>query len=317
VALQQRLPPKFWIYRTTDGARHWQKQFAGVPEGAGSSIHFFDRSHGFVYAGSLYRTDDAGAQWTSVSLPQATPYFTFATPSRGWALAIESETKGSSRLYSTQDGGATWRLMPETPPWLVHEGPTSLTFSFGFRADGEGWSGVESTDPAVYSTLDGGQTWQLIRIPPFAAGAPTGSGRILFSTSVKLLPDGGVIVYVFSATTSFGTFTSFDLGRSWRAIPQPSVVSTFDELSFVDAQHWWVLSLGDLLKTSDAGATWQRLQMSTSNIPGRWFFESAHVIDAQHGWMTMTSGQFPLLRALAMTNDGGVHWQPVSVPQPS
>src|SRR5439155_21740630 len=56
----------FRIFRRTDGASHWNMQYTGQAAGGLAYIHFFDREHGFGYAGILYRTVDAGAHWEQV-----------------------------------------------------------------------------------------------------------------------------------------------------------------------------------------------------------------------------------------------------------
>src|ERR1700704_4036118 len=60
-------PQHVYLFRTTDGARHWQKQFTGstCQVGFSSGLQFFDRNRGLMYFGSppqVYRTSDAGSR---------------------------------------------------------------------------------------------------------------------------------------------------------------------------------------------------------------------------------------------------------------
>lgn len=70
------------------------------------------RRHGIVYAGKLYRTVGGGSHWEVVSLPDATPIFDFASPTRGWAV----DSVDGRRVYRTDDGGLTWRMLPAALP---------------------------------------------------------------------------------------------------------------------------------------------------------------------------------------------------------
>src|ERR1700694_819594 len=66
-------PIRFYVYRTIDGAKHWNMQLsADVAAGAVGEIKFLDSKQGVIRAGwpaQLYRTSDGGTHWDSVSLP--------------------------------------------------------------------------------------------------------------------------------------------------------------------------------------------------------------------------------------------------------
>ncbi len=83
---------QFSVWRTVDGAKHWQTQLEGPisPTLAGPpSIQFFDKAHGFVAFGiELYRTVDGGLNWAGIALPDAQHAFiTFADSQREWVAA--------------------------------------------------------------------------------------------------------------------------------------------------------------------------------------------------------------------------------------
>ena len=72
VNLPEQTP--FWIFKTTDGAKHWVKQYSGHRDAYGplsGQIKFFDRSHGIVIGGpdAILRTSDGGDHWTRLSVP--------------------------------------------------------------------------------------------------------------------------------------------------------------------------------------------------------------------------------------------------------
>ncbi len=60
---------------------------------------------------SIVRTTDGGARWTPVTGPPSASvdHLVFADPSNGWAW-------GGAELWSTHDGGSTWRRVPVPGP---------------------------------------------------------------------------------------------------------------------------------------------------------------------------------------------------------
>ncbi len=320
LVVQQSFVPTFWIFQTVDGARHWQKQFEGIPQGSPQFIRFFDRQHGFAHAGDLYRTQDGGAHWQKISVPEGTPNVVFASATHGWAVAVGPDQASTAHLYSTLDGGLFWKLLePASYPSAM-----GSSVNPDFRTDGEGWTGADGSSPTVYSTRDGGSTWHAIALPigwpsgvtptpPGGKGFPVG-----YHTSVVLLPGNGVIAQVADYSGAVGrTFTSFDRGQSWRLIVPPPAPTQLSDLSFVDSRHWWASRWDVLFKTSDAGQTWTSVHTVTPDLPGDWTFEAAHVIDAAHAWLRMTSANRRNgATGLEMTSDGGVHWFAANVPEP-
>ena len=306
------------VYRTTDGAKSWHRQFSvTAPNLGGLAIHFFDKDHGIFYAGRLFRTSDGGAHWNVISLPDGTPSFSFASSTSGWAvdLAVPSRT-----VYATRDGGLTWNAVG-TAPGLGFGAKGGSGFT-DFRSDGEGWLGANAAEPTVYATFDGGASWRAIALPvphvPVTNPIPGKPYLADYTTFARLLPGGGVAVEI-DAPAGASAFISSDRGLSWEQIPLPPTPQTFGDVSFVDARHWWASRWSLLYKTSDAGRTWHSVHTVVPDYLGDWQFDPAHVIDAGHAWLTMrspASGRGPTVTGLSMSADGGASWNPVNVPQP-
>ncbi len=168
------------IFRTTDGASHWQLQYTGQGEGGQTYIHFFDREQGFVYTGILYRTVDGGAHWRHVEAPGR--LFSFASPTRGWSFGFQQD------VYETRDGGMTWLRMGNLPG-AAFLAPYVEPVLANFRETGEGWLGggyLES--PMVYLTVDGAATWRAIAVPFPSAARSRG-----YVTTVSVAPGGQVV----------------------------------------------------------------------------------------------------------------------------
>jgi photosystem II stability/assembly factor-like uncharacterized protein len=309
-------PTRFYVYRTTDGAKHWTMQLsadAAIP-GFGE-VKFFDSKRGVIWIGSpvrMYRTSDAGTHWDPVSLPssQATEV-TFSDPSHIWLLASQPDPGLLRHFFATIDGGSTWTelALPKGVAWANNGGISHLQF----RRPGEGWlAAAGASEPTVYSTVDGGASWE-----PHALPRPSGAD-VAIESFVGLLPGVGVIAYTDysldyggGATKSFA-YTSFDDGTTWRLVTPPADAPVWN-LTFQDSSHWWVTYLGTVWESSDAGQSWKSVYQQLDN----WVF-LPQFVDVKHGWamlVTLTSVGPP--NGLVMTSDGGLHWTQVNAPQPS
>jgi len=289
------------IYNTTDGAGRWRLQYAGRAEGGQIYIHFFDRQNGLAYAGFLYRTIDSGVHWQQVEAPGRLS--TFASPTRGWSYGFEGQ------FQSTSDGGMTWTRLGDLPPAAFFE-PYAARQAANFRDTGEGWIGAGYLEaPIVYLTLDGAATWNAVPIPLIPSEH---SSRYL--TAVAVAPGGQVVVLVDDESALLGAYSSDDIGRSWQALHPPPALSSFADLSFVDASDWIAMRAGFVYRTADAGLTWRRVDVQ--GLPEDWRYLDAHAIDATHAWWSMVATSRSTDSALAMTSDGGRHWKTVNVPKP-
>ena len=304
----------FWIFKTADGARRWQRQYMGTGQGANGTLHFFDAEHGIAEIGpSTYRTVDGGGSWRLIENPLGaaypTPMVTFASPDLGWALIQDFAGKtsmGGQRLSSTADGGQTWRLLPGELPPGADVGPFGAADLAVFTNSGEGWlGGGFISAPIVYHSTDGGASWHAIPLTPER-------GREFF-TSVALIPGGNVLVVAVGGSDLVNVYMSSDHGATWQTRPQIPTGNP-EDVEFVDADDWWATNDGVIFQTSDAGFSWR--QVNPLGFPEYWNFQTAGVIDADHAWWAMTSAALSTNNGLAMTSDGGAHWRMVNPPHP-
>jgi photosystem II stability/assembly factor-like uncharacterized protein len=321
--------PRFWVFKTTDAARHWQRQFAGAAMSTNAgplTVQFFDRNNGLIALGGtdvVYRTGDGGAHWTALVMPVFSySSLDFSDRLHGWAFGTVPSADQRTlefKLFSTSDAGDHWAALPQPPAWQF-AGKGGFR-NFAFRGPSDGWMGGGTPDNAtVYSTIDGGVTWHPHPLPVTIVGKggfPAQGTFPLIQTTVVLLPEAGLL-----ATTSDDSgnqqvaLTSFDGGGTWRRLPPPPGNTSYTDFIFQDAFHWWAMRFGTLFKSSDAGETWKQVSLQLDD----WDYV-LQVIDAKHAWAqlvpTSPRSTPPQGTGLSTTNDGGLHWNPVNVPIPA
>jgi photosystem II stability/assembly factor-like uncharacterized protein len=312
--------PSFSVFRTTDAARHWTRQFVrplNLLSLETFTVRFFDPSHGFIAVGDpaeIYRTADGGTHWTLLKTPNYRfSSFEPADAVHGWLMGWTGPPdQVSPELFATSDRGDTWNALPQAG---------YLYTDLAFRSSGEGWSGAWAAAPTVYSSVDGGASWQPHTLPSDLASRPCASGRPLRAdtpwqviTDVNLLPGQGVVVIAHDYCGHDEGNLSLDGGVTWRALAPPSGSRNLQNVAYQDSSHWWTMQSGMLWKTSDAGRSWKLV--STQNTDWVYF---PHVIDAKHAWAELSipaAGASPAA-GLAVTSDGGLHWTQVGTPNPS
>jgi photosystem II stability/assembly factor-like uncharacterized protein len=278
------------VVKTTDGGLSWSQ--AGLSDVAINVLAIDPHTPSTLYAGgaagSIYRSVDGGADWTSVSLGsvpnQSGGAISFIaidpiTPSTVYTLSEGP----SGTLYKSTDGGQSWSII----------------------SAGDVYATVLVTDPSLPSTLyanldgvglskstDGGKTWAatgLNHSPIALAIDPANSNTLYASTAsdtgqaILKSTNGGqtwVTVYTINAivataipvirslvvaanasvyvTTGSGLFTSADGGTSWKETDTGLRVHDIRML-VDDPLNAAVLYAGDnnaLFQSVDGGANW-------------------------------------------------------------
>jgi photosystem II stability/assembly factor-like uncharacterized protein len=188
----------------------------------------------------------------------------FMTAEDGWDLATSGRAR-TEELYRTNDGGAHWTFVSDTP----------VTGSVEFTNSDDGWGitewipndqgGVRTPGGALYRTVDGGTTWQRVRLPAIGNGnrdPVTYDLPAFFSSDVGIVagrldvPGNGREPVVVDVT--------YDGGASWsqRSIPPSAATRGYQQGFFTvpfsasSVTDWSVFEGSVLLTTSDGGRTW-------------------------------------------------------------
>ncbi|MFI5930971.1 WD40/YVTN/BNR-like repeat-containing protein [Actinoplanes sp. NPDC051494] len=224
------------LYATADGGRSWKETFRNTdPAAFYDCVTFLDRRHGLALSDPvdgrfrILATSDGGRSWAvqpSGRMPAAlSGEFAFAasgtclvsTPGHAWFATGGGER---ARVFSTSDGGRSWRVADSGIP----SGPSAGVYSLAFRdprhgiAVGGDYATPESAPAAAATTRDGGRTWSPARTEPgeYRSGAAW-LGR---STALAVGPTGSDI--------------SFDGGRTWTEFDAGS----FDAVLCTGATCW-------------------------------------------------------------------------------
>lgn len=189
---------------------------------------------------------------------------------------------------SSRDKGKTWYEMS------LPKGATA--FSFG--AFNERIACISGPHGLLLRTEDQGKNWKKVELPS--------KNHLFDMDAVEGTPHAWV-------TGHFNTiFHSSDQGESWRAqqyeLPEDAVDEPgLNGVSFVDSSTGYIVGeFGLILKTTDGGRTWKRLE-SPVEVP----LYDVHFINAEKGVAVGTGG------AVIVTEDGGETWtrKPVNIKQ--
>jgi photosystem II stability/assembly factor-like uncharacterized protein len=242
------------ILHTNDGGDSWTRQRSGT-DVLLLGLAVLDASDAWATgaSGTLLYTTDGGDTWNKKNISSSVGIsdITFADPKHGWAV-------GYGTILSTVDGGETWRVKSS--------GQWKPLTSVIFANQNLGWIAV---GPVILKTTDGGETW--------AETSPPSQGQLSGLSFVdaqhgwvaKSRGEEGSVVHVPGKDTisseSYILSTS-DGGRTWQSIFQ--VGSPIDHsawvlnIFFVNATTGWAVGRdGLILRTIDAGKSWQRTHL--------------------------------------------------------
>jgi photosystem II stability/assembly factor-like uncharacterized protein len=273
------------VLRTVDGGLSWVN---ASPAGA-SALQFRDiaafsatravaMASGTGTDSRLYATDDGGRTWSlAYQNTNAQAFFdcmAFFNPRHG--LVLSDPVDGKFRVLSTRDGGRSWTVLPNAGM------PAALPGEAGFAASGEclttagrqAWFGSGgSTAARVFTSRDGGYTWQAATTP-IVAGPTAGVFALAFRTPVAGVAVGGD----FNAPAAAADVAAVSfLGGPWLSPPSgpagyrsgvtwvprtPATVLavglTGSDVSYDGGLHWHTFDTGqfDTVSCAPDGSCW-------------------------------------------------------------
>jgi photosystem II stability/assembly factor-like uncharacterized protein len=273
------------VLRTVDGGQSW---INASPAGAAGlqfrDIAAFSATRAVAMAAGtgtdsrLYATDNGGRTWSLAYQNTSSQAFfdcmAFFNPRQG--LVLSDPVDGKFRILSTRDGGRSWTVLPNTGM------PAALPGEAGFAASGEclttagheAWFGSGgSTAARVFTSRDGGYTWQAATTP-IVTGPTAGVFGLAFRTPVTGVAVGGD----FTAPTSAANVAAVSfLGGPWSSPPSGpagyrsgvtwvprsaatvlAVGLTGSDVSYDGGLHWHIFDTGqfDTVSCAPDGSCW-------------------------------------------------------------
>ena len=266
------------VLRTVDGGEHWSKvDVPGAAELDFRDVHAFsDHVAVIMSAGPgdksrVYRTVDGGRHWTQVLQNRDEKGFfdsiAFADASSG--ALVGDPVDGHFVVYTTSDGGATWRRV-KTPAALEGEGAFAASGTSIVARGAKRWFGTGGNGCArVFFSLDAGDTWRVSRTPVRNDGPAAGIFGMYFADDWRAAAVGGD--YTKPGETLQNIAISNDGGRFWRP-PSGNPPSGFRSAVAKSGDLWIAVGTTGSDVSHDNGETWRKFDDGAFNaisfVPG-------------------------------------------------
>lgn len=280
--------------RSPDAGRSWTSANPGLLDltvlALALSPRFEQDQTGFAATASgLYRTRNGGKSWRAVELEVEDPAVQCLAVSPDFAEdALVLAGTEADGLLRSDDGGATWEIVPD----LASQGVTALAFSEG--TDGQRTIAAATVDGVALS-VDGGQSWRTVGhdLGPVLSllFVPSASGEVLLAG----LPRGGVA-------------RSLDGGATWapanEGLSASLLVSLAVPPTFADDNTLFAAGLEEGVTVStDGGHTWEPANDGLSDTTVFGVVVPAAYAEERTLWAATAAGLF--------RRRGAAAWEPI------
>ncbi len=227
------------VFKTVDGGQTWTNP---SPNSGGTKCEFVNSNLGLAFGGTnLYQTTDGGQNWTQ----KITGFFdvwnaTFSSPNIAYAVGSNS-TFDSLLVWKSIDAGNSWT---NTGALLSYGGFGEICH---FVDDNIGFVGVDLG--LLYKTTNGGQSWDTLG--DFSTTMSSFVGIDFISATQGII------------TSDMGTcYRTMDGGTTWDTI-QTGFTGIMHDVKYITQNVVLItggtgFGAGFILKSYDAGATWQQ-----------------------------------------------------------
>jgi photosystem II stability/assembly factor-like uncharacterized protein len=251
------------LLRSTDGGASWSEVLRGLLDVRSIQVDPDDPSR--VYAvtrEALYVSTDSGAHWQRGVRPGTGTIFRLAlSPSDPGTLFASVEGSPNTRIFRSDDGAATWRLVEELPVGR----PAEEVLLVDPRSSSTVYAGGTG---GIFGSFDGGETWTDSSLGlPRPDHAPMG----IFSLAVApSRPEA-----LFAGTIGWGVARRTGAGDRWRIGVEPGLTASAVSMLDFHPQRPGTVYLGigsgvygaggsRSFRSTDSGRTWQPFGRSMS-----------------------------------------------------
>ncbi|MGN0847698.1 MAG: WD40/YVTN/BNR-like repeat-containing protein [Kiritimatiellia bacterium] len=290
VSLRQKGGEAPWsagVYRSDDGGRTWVARSGGLAQNAGRA-----------------GCDDHFCTWTDcLAVDAANPDVVWTGGASWWYPGV----------YKTVDGGRTWRdvVRNRRPGWITFWGPTAYSMALSPL---DGGRLAYGTSGMVYTTGDGGETWQQRYSAERTDGRLAGTG-LEVTCLHTITPSRHHPGRFYLGYYDIGLLVTEDGGRSMTrrmaGVPDQYSNSCFtlaeapDDPNVVWAGfgNWGGGGTGCIAKSVDGGATWS----PCTNAANGWVEVVARnltVLGRKPNYEILYAGG----KGLVASRDGGATW---------
>jgi photosystem II stability/assembly factor-like uncharacterized protein len=301
------------VHRTIDGGATWQIGIGGTGTLAGHSLRFQPGSSTRLFLGTsslaVFRSSDGGNTFASSSrgISAIDLFSIHANPLNPSELAVAFQGSNNGGVYSSTDGGATWKLESAPPTrysavrfapngtlYAISSGPSTVAPEGLYRRESNGsWTSLGPDQGTLFESD--------LATMRFSINDPN---LILLGGS-----DFGVAGFegtIWRTTNAGGSWTKVDeFGSSQRVIDIDIVENGLDQVMIASYDDLSGGNLAGVRRSTNGGLSWLP---SRSGLPS--FLRLPHLCaspnDSQtfylSGWLSFSSG------GLFRTSDGGQTW---------